>query len=109
MGQKRGNARADDDLAHQMHLLAQAFKAYEVDDIACQMYVACASSLSDPALSGSPLTTKVKNIMRSLEKIGLSSVKVKDYYVADLLEAFRYGDSSKECGLLKDRCVKKNN
>lgn len=53
------------DLAHQMHLLAQAFKSYEVDDIACQMYVACAASETEPVpTTGSPLTREVKSVMR---------------------------------------------
>jgi hypothetical protein len=97
----------DADLAAQMAQLAEAFKKYEVEELSCQMYVACEASQEARHEENGQLARDVHNIMKNMKKRGRQAVQEKDEYVAQLLDAFVYGETRQQ--QLKDACEKLRN
>lgn len=102
----KSDRKSLDELTSHMYQLAEAFKKYEVED-ACQMYLSCEASLIEHKTHATAIPSIVNEIMRAMNKSGLESVRSKDPYVGQLLEAYVDGQNSKQCRRYRNRCYRK--
>lgn len=108
-GQSSFNSRSDkklveQELSNSMLALAEAFKKFEVEDLNCQLYVACEASQVHKHEENGVLAKTVFGVMRTMNKHGKKAVQAQDEYVASLLDAYNYGDQELKGGN-KDACV----
>lgn len=114
-GQSSFHARSDkklveQELAGQMLALAEAYKKYEVEDLNCQIYVACEASQTNKHEENGILAKTVYGIMKAMNKHGKKAVQAQDEYVASLIDAFNYGEQEliagreDTCSQLRETC-----
>merc|ERR1719510_97678 len=79
------------DFTDQLHLLADAFNKYEVNETTCQLYVACESAHTHLHEKHGKLAKIVHQVMKNIEKPENMELYQDDAYLMDILEASRLG------------------
>jgi len=94
------------DFTDQLHILADAFNKYEVDETTCQLYVACESAIRNRHTKHGRLAKTVYQVMRTIEQPENTPLYRDDAYLMDILDAFKIGASGQSCGHLRKQCRK---
>jgi len=92
------------DFTDQLHLLADAFNKYEVNETTCQLYVACESAHSHLHEKHGRLAKIVHQVMKNIEKPENVELYKDDAYLMDILDGFKIGASGQSCSHLRKSC-----
>jgi len=92
------------DFTDQLHLLADAFNKYEVNETTCQLYVACESAHAHLHEKHGKLAKIVHQVMKNIEKPENVELYQDDAYLMDILDGFKIGASGQSCSHLRKSC-----
>jgi hypothetical protein len=92
------------DFTDQLHLLADAFNKYEVNETTCQLYVACESAHAHLHEKHGKLAKLVHQVMKNIEKPENVELYQDDAYLMDILDGFKIGASGQSCSHLRKSC-----
>merc|ERR1719151_133759 len=92
------------DFTDQLHLLADAFNKYEVNETTCQLYVACESAHAHLHEKHGKLAKIVHQVMKNIEKPETVELYQDDAYLMDILDGFKIGASGQSCSHLRKSC-----
>jgi len=92
------------DFTDQLHLLADAFNKYEVNETTCQLYVACESAHVHLHEKHGKLAKIVHQVMKNIERPENVELYQDDAYLMDILDGFKIGASGQSCSHLRKSC-----